>query len=285
MKGSSRVLLTGSTGFIGRAVATGLRESGIDPVAPTRHDFDLTDAGAAAGLAGAGRFDIVLHFASGGVRDIADDPALIRHERAMAGALLPLLREGGVFLFAGSVSEYGHAGRLVEDAVCTPRNNYARAKLETGQWLRAAGPNHGVTVRVARIFGAYGHGEPSRRLFPAVIAALGEGCPVELSDGLQVRDFIHVNDVAAACIALSRAETAPDCVNVGTGIGLRVRDVVEWLCREMRADPALLRFGERARSPHDLDELVADTTKLERCLGQIPPQRLSPDTSVLSLLN
>lgn len=284
MLDTCRVLLTGSTGFIGRAVASSLQKYGIVPVAPTHREINLTDASATTAILGTGRFNVVLHFASGGVRGNANDLALIEHELSMAKTLLPLLCEGGIFLYAGSVSEYGHAGRLTEDAVCTPQNAYARAKLETGQWLRTVGPERGIAVRVARIFGAYGNGEAQHRLFPAVITALEGGHPVDLSDGQQVRDFVHVEDVAAACIALSLVDTAPDCINVGTGKGLKVRYVVEKLCREMRADPELLRFGGRARSPHDLNELVADTTLLERCIGQLPPQRLSATTMILPLL-
>jgi nucleoside-diphosphate-sugar epimerase len=279
-----RVLLTGSTGFIGRAIAMELRASGNVPFMPTRREVDLTDFDATRMLAIKGEFNIVFHFASKGVCAKSDDWDLIEHERRMAQAVLPVVKKGGVLVYAGSVSEYGHAGRLDEESVCTPRNAYGHAKLETGRWLRAAGAILGIKVRVVRIFGAYGPGEAGGRLFPTVVSGLIDGVPIELSDGQQIRDFVHVSDVAKACVAISRLDTAPDCINIGTGVGVRVRDVVERLCREMKADSKFLRFGFRARSIHDLDELVADTTRFRRYLGNSLPQRLELQDGILPLL-
>lgn len=250
--------------------------------APTHQQFDLTTP--RVDVAQLGRFDIVMHFASTGVRSRADDPDIVLKERAMAAAVLPLTAEGGVFVYAGSVSEYGHSGRLREDSVCTPRNFYARAKLETGQWLRDVGRRRGIAVRVLRIFGAFGPGEGSHRLFPQLITSITDGNTINLSDGMQIRDFVFVKDVAKAALEIALKPASPDCINVGTGTGLRVRDVIRWLASELGADPELLKFGARNRSLHDLDELVADTSRLSHCIGWVPPQRIKPQESIFSLI-
>jgi UDP-glucose 4-epimerase len=66
-------------------------------------------------------------------------------------------------------------------------------------------------------------------------------------------------------------------INVGTGLGVSVRDVAERVMRAAGGDVGLLAFGERARHATDVDRLVADTALLERTLGGVPPSRLADE--------
>lgn len=284
MRGLGRVLLTGRSGFIGGNIAAELLRRCTDVVQPTRDELDLTDAAAVIQQLGTSSFDTVLHFASRGARSDAEDDTLIAEERAMASALLPVVRKGGTFFFAGSMSEYGRVGRLNEETRCTPQNAYGRAKLETGLWLRENASLWEIEVCVGRIFGAYGAGEAPSRLLPAIVAALREGQPIDLSDGRQVRDFVHVRDVVDATLRLVCLSKPPDCVNIGSGVGLTVRTVVEHLAHELAVDLRLLRFGARGRSPHDLDEIVADTSRLSGSVSWVPPQRILGGTPLMELL-
>jgi nucleoside-diphosphate-sugar epimerase len=285
MRELGRVLLTGRTGFIGGAVAAALKRGSADFCAPLKSELDLTDAEEVLDRFGHGAFDTVLHFASRGVGSDAHDEDLVAEELSMARALLPVVREGGLFYFAGSVSEYGQPGRLTEEMDCTPINAYGRAKLETGEWLRENAPSRGISACHGRIFGAYGPGERAWRLFPAIQTALAAGEQVELSDGKQIRDFVHVQDVVNATLQLVTLPISPTCVNLGTGTGLVVRDVVERMCRALGADMALLNFGARKRSPHDMDMLVADTARLRNSIGWVPPQRLAGRAPMTDLLH
>ncbi len=269
------VLLTGVGGFVGRGVSRELERRGISFAAPRRAELDLTDRRRVVDRFGKNKFDLVLHFASRGVFADARDDGLPAHELAMASALLEVVADGGTFFYAGSMAEYGFSGRLSEAIACQPRNAYARAKHETGNWLRHAAPERGVRAVVGRIFGAYGPGEAASRLLPSVITSLRKGQLVVLSDGMQIRDFIHISDVAAMALDLATHSDPPPCINIGTGVGLTVRDVVTRLARALNADPRLLRFGARPRSPHDQAELVADTTLLKSALGKVPAQRLA----------
>jgi nucleoside-diphosphate-sugar epimerase len=102
---------------------------------------------------------------------------------------------------------------------------------------------------------------------------------VPLSDGNQRRDFIHVDDVCAALIRLG--EVAPGdpaiLVNLGTGHALKLRAACERIADLIGADRALLRFGAVERRATDEDVLEADTARLERLIGTVPPQRLRDD--------
>lgn len=262
-----------------------LSARGLPFSAPDRATVDLTDPAAVKNTLGKRSFDTVLHFASRGVKANAHDEALITHEMAMAKSLWPLLKEDGVFLYAGSMSEYGKAGCLLETMACRPQTAYARAKIETGAWLHEQASKTAIRVTVGRIFGAYGPREAPFRLFPSVLQALKTGVPVDLSDCTQIRDFVHVWDVARIFIDLAQASNSPPIMNVGTGEGLILRDVLLRLSEELQTSPELLRFGARQRSHHDMSKLVADMTLCEQTLGHIPAQRLALPGGILKAIS
>jgi nucleoside-diphosphate-sugar epimerase len=132
----------------------------------------------------------------------------------------------------------------------------------------------GRAVRVARLFGVYGPGEAPQRLIPGLVSQLVRSEPAKLSDGLQVRDFVHVDDVCEALWALASTplERLPALVNVGTGRGVSVAEVCRSVASVLDADPALLRFGAIERRHVDEEDLVARVDLLERTTGLTLPQ-------------
>lgn len=285
-EGAGPVLITGGHGFIGRRVVMLAQQRGLKVLAPRRAEIDWTDAAATQGFMAAHRPQAVLHLASPGVfAPDPDDPALVEQEVAMMHNLLASAPDGCRIIGGGSMAEYGRSGRLSEDSDCAPHNAYARAKFEAGQVLVSGLQEGRVTGCHARIFGAFGPGEAPRRLMPMVIASLGRGEPVPLSDGTQLRDFVHVDDVARAMLDLAAAKGAiSHVINIGTGQSVRLRSAVERIARELGAPEALLDFGAVRRSPHDQDVLEADTSRLEAAIGRVPPQHFLAPAPVLPLL-
>lgn len=278
-------VVTGAGGFLGRAVVAHLRRGGAGVLAPHRAELDWRDSMAVERFIGEVGDATIYHLASSGVGNPdADDPQIIADELAMARALASAAHDGMRLVYAGSVAEYGRPGRLAETAGVTPRNGYAQAKVEAGAILAEGSQARGFALVHARVFGLFGPGERAGRLLPAIVAALRDRRPIALSDGTQRRDFVHVDDAARALVELAARAQSPAMVNIGTGIALEVRAVALALAREMGADPKLLRFGERPRSPHDQDLLEADTTLLARIIGWVPPQRIDPARGVLAHL-
>lgn len=182
------------------------------------------------------------------------------------------------------MAQYGVAGVLAEEMRCDPTTVYGIAKLAVTNWAQAYGPGQGLHVRVARLFGVYGPGVQPHRLFPMLLKNLRAGIPVPLSDGLQRRDFIHVDDVCEGLHRLSEVEGDKAwVVNLGTGVAPSVRDVAYWMAAALGADAGLLQFGARERSPGDADLIVADVTRLRQLTGWVPAQRLEEGLDVLSL--
>ncbi|MFE4967151.1 UDP-glucose 4-epimerase GalE [Streptomyces sp. NPDC056660] len=188
------------------------------------------------------------------------------------------------FLFSSSAAVYGmpDVDLVTENTPCAPLNPYGETKL-AGEWLvRAAGRAHGMTTACLRYFNVAGAADAHladtgvSNLVPMVFEKLTAGsAPVifgddyDTPDGTCVRDFIHVEDIAAAHLAAARAlpgrEPGSDLtVNIGRGEGVSVREMIT-LIGEVTgygpaADPvhAPRRAGDPARVVASADRIRAE---------------------------
>jgi nucleoside-diphosphate-sugar epimerase len=192
-----------------------------------------------------------------------------------AAASLVLLRafldQGGQrAVMAGSCAEYDWIGEgiLMESSPIRPATPYGVAKDLVRRAVCAANDHFSASVAWGRVFWLYGPQEAAGRLVSDVAAALSEGRPTDVSEGRQIRDFLHVDDVASAFVAaLENGWSGP--FNIGAGEGVSVRQVIETLAQASgRRD--LVRFGARATSPSDPPLLVADTRVLREEFGWAP---------------
>lgn len=279
------VLVTGAGGFIGRRMVAWLAARGIAATGWTRADVDLEDAAAVADAVAALDPAIILHLAAIPARSSDSDWRLIAREAAMVDALAAALPFGATLVCCGSMAEIGHSGIHDEHVQCRPHTLYGMAKY-AGTSRALAMVAEGRSIRVARLFGVYGPGEGPQRLIPSLVSRLARAEPVMLSDGLQVRDFVHVDDVCAALWALASAPDggAPGLVNVGTGQGISVADVCRSVADALGADHALLHFGAIERRYVDETELVARVGPWLRSAG-LDSQAIWPTPAFLDYVH
>lgn len=263
------VLVTGASGFIGRATVPLLVEQGYEvhavhhrgPAPDLRgvvsHRADLLDPAAATALVDRVRPSHLLHLAwLPTSRDLVSAP----ENRAWVEATVHLVGAFGAVRGERAVL----AGTVNEDE---PTTAYGGAKSSARDRVLADAGAAGHSVAWARLFFVYGPGERADRLVPSVSRALHAGEPVDVSHGRQVRDFVFVGDVATALVALvgSRAEGVFD---VGTGEGATVRRVIEAIVA-CTGRGELVRFGARpddGRPP----VWVADPARLRDEVGWTP---------------
>lgn len=282
----ARVLLTGATGLIGRATAQALASAGHEVFAVSRRGvalpgctpiacdlLDATERRVLVARLGAGH---LMHLAwHDGPKDRWVSPANLDWMSATIALVQEFRQAGGTrAVCAGSCAEYDwRVAELSEASPLAPATPYGATKAGTGLALCAVAPGLGLSLAWARIFFVYGPDEPAGRLLGDLLRGLRSGTPVPCSDGLQERDFLHVDDLARA-LSLLLASNATGPVNVASGTAIPVRDLIDEVARQL-GRPDLIRLGERPRPVNDPPRLAADVTRLTGEVGFIPRYDLS----------
>lgn len=261
-----RVLLTGATGFVGRALARELAGRQTDltcvirsgsahrlPVpARTVETPDLFAQDAdwwADTCAGA---DLVLHAAW-----YAEPGKYLTSPRnldCLAGTLA--LAQGAAraevrrLVGIGTCFEYDLSlGHLPVNTPLDPQTPYAAAKTATFLTLSRWLPQEGVSFLWARLFFLYGEGEDPRRLVPYLHRQLQAGQQAELTEGTQIRDYMEVRE-AARMIADDALGGVEGATNIASGKGRTVRALAEEIA-DIYGRRDLLEFGARPQNLTD----------------------------------
>lgn len=265
----TRILLTGSTGFVGRAVTRQLHKGGHvlchvvrqdtadrigarseqDSIIEVRDLFSLPASWWAETASG---YDLVLHMAW--YAEPGKYQTSPRNLQCVAGtmALAEGVQQAGVprFVGIGTCLEYDLSSGLAAPGTrLDPQSPYAAAKAACAMALQATLPRAGVSFLWARLFYLYGAGEDPRRLIASLHSNLAEGRPLELSSGSQIRDFMDVDD-AAALLVQDALSCRTGITNICSGSGTSVRMIAEAIADQYsRRD--LLVFGARPDNPDD----------------------------------
>ena len=287
---SRTVLVTGGCGFIGVNLARSLVAAGYEPVAYDNLSTGRLEDGKAAGFteiieadildadalarAARGVYGIVHLAARTGVVDSIEDPRGDL-EVNVGGTLNALLaaRDGGAsaFVFAssgaplGSVEPPGHEGLAPR-----PLSPYGASKLAGEGLCSAFAGSYGLpanALRFTNVYGPYSYHKGS--VVAAFMKRIMDGQPlVVYGDGSQTRDFLFVDDLCRAVVAVLGRRPEGELFQLGTGVETSVSELVDALVAvfpdreiDVRYEPA--RPGEIARS-------FSDITRACRTLGYRP---------------
>jgi UDP-arabinose 4-epimerase len=299
-----RILVTGGAGYIGSHTAKLLAAAGHFPVVfddmSQGHDWavkwgpceqgSLSDPARLAEVFAAQKVEAVVHFAANALvgESMGNPTKYFRNNTLGTLNLLDAMREAsvGTIVFSSTCATYGNPVRVPIDETHpqAPVNPYGESKLMVEKMLRWYGEAYGLRWIALRYFNAAGadpDGEigedhdPESHLIPLVIgAAQGTRSPVKIfgtdyptPDGTAVRDYVHVMDLADAHLkALDRLQTGTpsQAINLGTGRGHSVREVVDTVARVGGKPVPAVESPRRAGDP---PELVAAPARARDVLG------------------
>ena len=282
-----RVFLTGATGFIGSHVARQLLQDGhtiaalVSPHNPLDHIKDIADQltileGRLADLSKLHstltqfKPEACIHLAwyaePGKYLQSPLNAALLSDSLSLLEAMIEIKCKQVVMV--GTCAEYDtDMGYLREDNPTRPETIYAASKLSLNLVGQQMAARAGINFAWARLFYLYGPHEDERRLVAALIHALGQGEAFQATAGEQVRDYLHVEDVAGALIALA-TQSSNGIFNISSGLPLSIRHLMETIADLMQR-PGLIQFGALPYREWDPMFICGDNRKL-RELGWSP---------------
>jgi nucleoside-diphosphate-sugar epimerase len=278
MRTGVRVVVTGSRGFMGKHLVRRLAEEGAEI---RRLTWDLDSGSAYEGIP-LGVWDgedpaakIPSHWKGEPFTliDLAWDTARPPQYGPHAGqvARLSSLLDGwtplglSMVIGVGTAEEYGNRAGILgeEDGQLGTLSAYGWGKAAARELLRNWSLQSGRAALWLRPFVVYGAEQKGNMLLPYAIRQALSGQQARFSDGQQERDFIHVSDVVEAIVrALESPPTGFEVVNIGTGVGVKVRDVLLYL--EELLGTNSFRIGDLGRRPGEPAIQVANTAKASR---------------------
>lgn len=300
------VLVVGGAGYIGSHMVKLLDKQGHKVVvldnlscgfaqSVTAGDFingDMADQKLVESILGDHRIDAVMHFAAfAQVGESVLNPAKYYRNNVIASLkLFEAMRRCDVkkIVFSSTCATYGipEAIPIGESEKQTPVNPYGFTKLVCERALRDYANAYNFGYAALRYFNAAGASpdgdigedhDPETHLIPIILqVALGQRDHITIfgddwptPDQTCIRDYIHVDDLGAAhSLALERIKPGEGIeLNLGTGLGYSVREVIE-CCRQVTNCEIAEVIGQRRAG--DPPQLIANSNKAQQVLGWVP---------------
>lgn len=298
-----RVLVTGGAGYVGSHAAKLLAGSGhqvviVDNLAEGHRaatgklpfvEADLLDQAKITEVLKQHKIEAVMHFAAFAYVGVSvREPAKYYHNNIVGTlSLMDAMRAADVqrIVFSSTCATYGipQGVPIREDHPQAPINPYGFTKLAIEQALKDYQHAYGIGYAALRYFNASGAAadgtigedhDPETHLIPLVLqVALGQREYVEVfgtdyptPDGTCIRDYIHVDDLAAAHLAAIQKldDHSALKLNLGTGVGASVQQVID-AARAVTGHSIPTKNAPRREG--DPPELVADPAAAKRELG------------------
>jgi UDP-glucose 4-epimerase len=293
-----RVMVLGAAGFVGRWVGRQLthqearlylldcRAAGSEKIFERFGvrgevlEADATEAETLDRIYREIRPSITFNCVAYGVDPAQKDPALAKRINSdLVEALCRVVarnREaewgGQDLVHIGSALEYGQAGGILsEESHPQPTSLYGITKLSGTRVVTHSSVRFGFKGITVRLFTVYGPGERDGRLLPSLIEISRRRQAIDLTAGLQERDFTFMPEAADGLLKLGLSAALPgEAINLATGRLTSVRGFVEIAARVLGIADQNLRFGVLPTRQEEMTQSGVSVERLRRLTAWIP---------------
>jgi GDP-L-fucose synthase len=256
MEKTAKIYVAGHRGMVGSALVRALQADGHARIVTRTHaELDLRVQADVAAFFAAERPDYVFLAAAkvGGIlanntyrAEFIYDNLMIQNNvvhQAYAHGVTKLLFLGSSCIYPKLAPQPMNEDALLTGLLEHTNEPYAIAKIAGIKLCDAYRAQYGcdfISVMPTNLYGPHDNYDlQASHVLPAMIrkfyAATEAGADevVLWGDGSPYREFLHVDDMAAACLHLMRTYSAPGLVNIGTGVDITIRELAETIAREM----------------------------------------------------
>lgn len=265
----AKILITGSTGFIGKELLANLKYSDHEILELNHSSGDISDESIWSSLP---KTDVVVHLAARTfVPDSWADPLgfLKTNLQGTICALNYCKNQEARLVFLSSYM-YGNPELLPisESAVLHACNPYALSKKLAEDVCRFYADNFKVGIAVLRPFNVYGPMQHDDFLIPMIIKQAMTQNVIHVKDLEPKRDYIYIDDVVECIIRAFELDSNFNVFNIGTGISYSVAKVIDIIQKNLGTDFPVQSSNERRQE--EVMETQADISKAAAILGWKP---------------
>lgn len=264
-----KILLTGGSGFIGRHCGPLLDKAGYEIISPRHSNYDLLNFNDIKTLTTKVKASHLLHFAW----DVT--PAnywnnMNNYDWLIAS--MELIKQfhnngGERVVTAGTCAEYDWSVNGIYDEYNTPLNpfsRYGQCKKLLYEFLQSYAKDN-LSYAHGRIFYLYGPHEHPTRLIPSAIKAFLNNQEFNTSPGEQIRDYMYVEDVAAAFVKLLDSNVQ-GAVNIASGTAIPLKEIL-YITQDLIRKRDLIKLGTLPYNPAEPMKMVPSVERLKKEVG------------------
>jgi GDP-L-fucose synthase len=294
MNASTKILVTGATGFLGSNLVELMRERGLQPLTPGRQEYDLLEQAQVRRMLADIKPELVIHLAGlvGGILANQERPAdyhyqnaflseVMMHESFRAGVGKYVTVMGGCSFPADAPNPiketslfYGYPQRLAAPYSLAKAMNPVQAAAYREQYGFNA-----IVLVPGNMYGPYDNFDLQRsHVIPALIRRYYEARQRNLQEvvawgsGRPVRDFVYVRDVCEALLIAAEKYNGPDLINISSGKPVTIKELTEEVARVSGYHGKVVWD---ATKPDAQMEKLFDVTRMREWLGYECPTALS----------
>jgi len=282
-----RVFITGGTGFIGKYIVKQLEKEGFNILLLTRvskENFfsiikskkvdivlgNLSDINKWKNTLIQFKPDTTIHIAWEGIPDYGVKTSVKNLKYGLN--LFEELAEIGCkkIICTGSCWEYGqNQGKISEDLPVKSSNAFTAAKNALHCLGREIAKDKNVQFIWTRLFYVYGPGQRENSLIPYIIKCVKDGKDVKIKTPSARNDFIYVEDIAKAIVAILEKCKQSTVYNIGSGYSTSIQDIIKIVHSELNFQYKPSHKIFKAENIHS-DNFWADISKIRKEIGWEP---------------
>lgn len=268
-----KVIVTGASGFIGRALVVRLKSLGFKVIEFNHSDGDIADPRVFSAVPEASH---VIHLAGRHfVPDSWAEPLEFLRVNLLGtqNIIDHCLKHGSKLIFSSAylygVPDYNP---IAEDHPVTSNNPYALSKYFGEQLIEFFCNYKGLNATALRLFNVYGDGQNIEYLIPSILSQVAAGHDIEINNLLPSRDYVYIEDVVTSIILAMKPSHKYEVFNIGSGISHSVEELIDIIKKITESDAKVIS-REQYRENEVMD-VVADTSHAREMLGWAPKYTL-----------